>query len=76
MPTVFSATVTDSLDDMAQQLGLPKDQFLATVKEFNESCQTVSFILPSSMDCERVARLPKKPTGQDQSIPHLFLDMS
>ena len=38
MPTVFSATVTDSLDEMAVQLGLSRDQFLATVNEFNAGC--------------------------------------
>jgi tricarballylate dehydrogenase len=49
MPTVFSATVTESLDDMAQQLGLPKDQFLATVQGFNAACQDGDFF-PTELD--------------------------
>ena len=49
MPTVFSATVTESLDDMAQQLGLPEDQFLATVDDFNDACQDGDFF-PTELD--------------------------
>ena len=49
MPTVFSATVSESLDDMAQQLGLPGDEFLATVRDFNAACQDGDFFPPSLM---------------------------
>jgi tricarballylate dehydrogenase len=49
MPTVFSATVTESLDDMAQRLGLPKNEFLATVQDFNAACQDGDFF-PTELD--------------------------
>ncbi len=49
MPTVFSATVTESLDDMARQLGLPESEFLATVKDFNAACQDGDFF-PNELD--------------------------
>ena len=49
MPTVFSATVTDSLDEMAVQLGLSRDQFLATVNEFNNGCGRGEFF-PTELD--------------------------
>lgn len=49
MPTVFSATITDSLEDMAKQFGLPEDQFLATMREFNDACQDGTFF-PTELD--------------------------
>ena len=67
MPTVFSATVTDSLDDMAQQLGLPKDQFLATVKEFNESCQDGEFY-PTELDGLRTSGATPEKTNWARPI--------
>ena len=73
MPTVFSATVTDSLDDMAQQLGLPKDQFLATVKEFNESCQDGEFY-PTELDGSRTSGTTpeKNQLGKTNRYPTFF----
>ncbi|MGB2317015.1 MAG: FAD-dependent tricarballylate dehydrogenase TcuA [Litorivicinaceae bacterium] len=67
MPTVFSATVTDSLDDMAQQLGLPKDQFLATVKEFNKSCQDGKFY-PTELDGLRTSGTTPEKTNWARPI--------
>ena len=67
MPTVFSATVTDSLDDMAQQLGLPEDQFLATVKEFNESCQDGEFY-PTELDGLRTSGTTPEKTNWARPI--------
>ena len=67
MPTVFSATVTDSLDDMAQQLGLPEDQFLATVKEFNESCQDGDFH-PTELDGLRTSGTTPEKTNWARPI--------
>ena len=67
MPTVFSATVTDSLDDMAQQLGLPKDQFLATVKEFNKSCQDGDFY-PTELDGLRTSGTTPEKTNWARPI--------
>ena len=67
MPTVFSATVTDSLDDMAKQLGLPKDQFLATVKEFNESCQDGEFY-PTELDGLRTSGTTPEKTNWARPI--------
>lgn len=67
MPTVFSATVTDSLDDMAQQLGLPKDQFLATVKEFNKSCQDGEFY-PTELDGLRTSGTTPEKTNWARPI--------
>ena len=76
MPTVFSATVTDSLDDMAQQLGLPEDQFLATVKEFNESCQDGEFY-PTELDGLRTSGTTPEKTNWARPIDTPpFLDMS
>lgn len=67
MPTVFSATVTDSLDDMAQQLGLPEDQFLATLKEFNESCQDGEFY-PTELDGLRTSGTTPEKTNWARPI--------
>ena len=49
MPTVFSATVSESLDYMAQKLGLPGDEFLATVEISISRARTVIFSPPSLM---------------------------
>jgi tricarballylate dehydrogenase len=60
MPTVFSATVTESLDDMAQQLGLPEDEFLATVQNFNAACQDGDFFPTELDDLRTIGLTPQK----------------
>ena len=67
MPTVFSATVTERLDDMAQQLGLPEDEFLATVKDFNAACQEGDF-LPTELDGLRTNGLTPQKTNWARPI--------
>jgi tricarballylate dehydrogenase len=60
MPTVFSATVTERLDDMAQQLGLPEDEFLATVQNFNAACQDGDFFPTELDDLRTIGLTPQK----------------
>ena len=60
MPTVFSATVTESLDDMAHQLGLPEDEFLATVQNFNAACQDGDFFPTELDDLRTIGLTPQK----------------
>ena len=67
MPTVFSATVTESLDDMAQQLGLPEDEFLATVQDFNAACQDGDFF-PTELDGLRTSGLTPQKTNWARPI--------
>jgi tricarballylate dehydrogenase len=67
MPTVFSATVTESLDDMAQQLGLSNDQFLATVQAFNAACQDGDFF-PTELDGLRTNGLTPQKTNWARPI--------
>ncbi len=35
MPTAYPPFVSDSLDNLAEELGLPKDKFVSTVNDFN-----------------------------------------
>ena len=67
MPTVFSATVTERLDDMAQQLGLPGNEFLATVKDFNAACQEGDFF-PTELDGLRTNGLNPQKTNWARPI--------
>ncbi len=67
MPTVFSATVSESLDYMAQQLGLPRDKFLATVRDFNAACQDGDFF-PTELDGLKTNGLTPRKTNWARPI--------
>ena len=67
MPTVFSATVSESLDYMAQQLGLPGDKFLATVRDFNAACQDGDFF-PTELDGLKTNGLTPRKTNWARPI--------
>ncbi|MDB4022027.1 FAD-dependent tricarballylate dehydrogenase TcuA [Litorivicinus sp.] len=49
MPTVFEATKTESLAEMAIELGIAQDALLQTVSDFNESCVEGAFT-PTELD--------------------------
>ena len=67
MPTLFSATVTERLDDMAQQLSLPENEFLATVEDFNAACQEGDFF-PTELDGLRTNGLNPQKTNWARPI--------
>ncbi len=49
MPSVFPAIKADTLEQLAHKLGLPAEQLLATVDEFNKACQPGHFH-PTELD--------------------------
>jgi tricarballylate dehydrogenase len=49
MPSVFPAIKAESLSELATLLGIPEEQCVATINEFNESCKEGNFH-PTELD--------------------------
>jgi len=49
MPSVFPPIKADSLEELAEQLGLPAEQMQQTIREFNRSCREGEFH-PTELD--------------------------
>lgn len=49
MPSVFPPIKADSIEELAEKMGLPADKLLATVDEFNNSCRPGEFH-PTELD--------------------------
>ena len=49
MPSVFPPTKADSLDELAQKLGLPEDKLRSTINNFNQASQPGNFH-PTQLD--------------------------
>ncbi len=50
MPSVFPPIKTDTLEGLAQEMGLPADKLRATVAEFNAACGDTSGFKPTELD--------------------------
>ncbi len=60
MPPVFRGEVAQTLPELAQQLGLPEDDFLQTVRDYNAACRVGTFDHAVLDDCATVGLLPAK----------------
>lgn len=50
MPSVFPPIKADTLQDLADQMGLPADKLQKTVQQFNASCGDASAFHPTELD--------------------------
>lgn len=50
MPSVFPPLQADTLEELAQMLGLPVNRLRATVKAFNDACGETSGFHPTALD--------------------------
>lgn len=50
MPSVFPPIAADSLEELAEKMGLPADKLAQTVSEFNRSCGDTSGFHPTELD--------------------------
>ncbi len=60
MPPVFKGARAETLEDLAKQLSLPVDDFVATVREFNAACREGSFDHAVLDDCHTEGLTPAK----------------
>jgi len=60
MPPVFRGEKADTLPQLARQLGLPQEQFMRTVAEFNAACRPGSFDHTVLDDCATEGLTPAK----------------
>ncbi len=51
MPPVFPGTVANSLPELADQLGLPREQFMRTLSDYNAACRVGTFDHTALDDC-------------------------
>jgi tricarballylate dehydrogenase len=60
MPPVFPGEKADTLPELARQLGLPEQQFLQTVRDFNAACRVGTFDHTVLDDCHTEGLTPPK----------------
>lgn len=60
MPPVFDGVQADTLEDLARQLSLPVDTFVATVRAYNAACRPGRFDHAVLDDCSTVGLDPPK----------------
>jgi tricarballylate dehydrogenase len=60
MPPVFPGARADSLPELAQQLGVPVDTFLQTVRDYNDACRPGTFDHAVLDDCHTEGVSPAK----------------
>jgi tricarballylate dehydrogenase len=60
MPPVFAGEKAQTLEQLAQQLGLPVEAFVQTVREFNAACREGNFDHAVLDDCHTVGLEPPK----------------
>ncbi|MBP8306549.1 MAG: FAD-dependent tricarballylate dehydrogenase TcuA [Burkholderiaceae bacterium] len=60
MPPVFPGERADSLEALADQMGLPRERFLATVAAFNAACRVGQFDHAVLDDCHTEGLSPPK----------------
>ncbi len=60
MPPVFKGAKTDTLEDLARQLGLNEAAFLKTVREYNAACKVGKFDHSVLDDCRTENLTPAK----------------
>ena len=60
MPPVFPGARADTLDALAQQLGVPVDPFIDTVQQYNAACRVGNFDHAVLDDCHTEGLVPPK----------------
>ncbi|HET9821789.1 MAG TPA: FAD-dependent tricarballylate dehydrogenase TcuA [Burkholderiaceae bacterium] len=60
MPPVFPGARADTLEDLARQLGVPVERFVATVRAFNAACRPGTFDHARLDDCATEGLVPPK----------------
>jgi len=60
MPPVFPGVRADSLPELARALGLDEENFMKTVRSFNEACRMGQFDHTRLDDCSTVGLAPSK----------------
>lgn len=60
MPPVFPGTVAGSLPELAEKLGLPVEQFMRTLSDYNAACRVGTFDHTALDDCHTEGLAPGK----------------
>lgn len=60
MPPVFPGTVAGSLPELADKLGLPREQFMRTLSDYNAACRVGAFDHTALDDCHTEGLAPAK----------------
>jgi tricarballylate dehydrogenase len=60
MPPVFPGTVAGSLPELADKLGLPREQFMRTLSDYNAACRVGTFDHTALDDCHTDGLAPAK----------------
>jgi tricarballylate dehydrogenase len=60
MPPVFPGTTAATLEELAQKLGLPGEQFMRTLTEYNAACKVGTFDHTALDDCHTEGLAPAK----------------
>ena len=60
MPPVFPGTTADTLPELAQKLGLPQEQFVRAVADYNAACRVGTFDHTALDDCHTEGLAPAK----------------
>jgi tricarballylate dehydrogenase len=60
MPPVFPGNKADSLEQLADQLGLPRESFVRTLQDYNKACRPGSFNHTELDDCVTEGIIPAK----------------
>ena len=60
MPPVFPGTVAGSLPELAEKLGLPVEQFMRTLSDYNAACRVGTFDHTALDDCHTEGLAPAK----------------
>ncbi|MDB5758140.1 MAG: h16 [Burkholderia sp.] len=60
MPPVFPGTTAATLPELAQKLGLPEEQFMRTLADYNAACKVGTFDHTALDDCHTEGLAPAK----------------
>jgi tricarballylate dehydrogenase len=60
MPPVFAGTTAATLDELAHKLGLPHEQFMRTLADYNAACKVGTFDHTALDDCHTEGLAPAK----------------
>ena len=60
MPPVFPGVAADTLPGLVRKLGLPEEQFLQTVRAYNDACRVGTFNHEVQDDCHTEGVIPAK----------------
>lgn len=60
MPPVFPGNKADTLEELADQLNIPRENFVQTIKKYNEACRVGTFDHNVLDDCATEGLVPAK----------------